>query len=68
MTTKERIQSTNKDIRLTVGFKFRNPTTYEKLVSKQEAIKTIEWAALSEIDNETEDEIYLHCYSENDMW
>lgn len=42
MTNKEIIKNTNKNIYLTIGYSWKNPTTYKKLVSKDEAIKTIE--------------------------
>lgn len=67
MTIKEIIKNTDKNIYLTVGYTWKNPTTLRKLVSKEEAIKNIEWGAISEIDKETEDSVYLHVYSYCDM-
>lgn len=67
MTIKEIIKNTDKNIYLTVGYTWKNPTTLRKFVSKEEAIKNIEWGAISEIDKETEDSIYLHVYSYCDM-
>ena len=62
MTTKEIIKNTDKNIYLTVGYTWKSPTTLRELVSKEKAIKTIEWGAVSMIDKETEDSIYLHVY------
>lgn len=67
MSTKEIIKNTDKNIYLTVGYTWKRPTTLKKLVSKEQAIKTIEWGARSEIDKETEDSIYLHVYNWLDM-
>lgn len=67
MTIKEIIKNTDKNIYLTVGYTWKNPTTLRKLVSKEEAIKSVEWGAISEIDKENEDSIYLHVYSYCDM-
>lgn len=70
MTIKEIIKNTDKNIYLTVtvGCTWKDPAILRKLVSKEEAIKNIEWGALSEIDKETEDSIYLHVYCQSDMW
>lgn len=67
MNREEIIKNTNKKILLTVGFRFKHPTTYLKEVSKVDAIKAIDWSAHFDV-KEFEDHIELDCYSANDMW
>ena len=67
MTIKEIIKNTDKYIYLTVGCAWKGPAILRKLVSKEEAIKNIEWGVLSEINKETEDSIYLQVYCQSDM-
>ena len=66
MTTKEIIKNTDKKILLTIGFRWRHPTTYLKEVSKEEALNTIDWCARADIE-EFEDHVELDCYSTIDM-
>lgn len=67
MSIEETIKKTSKKILLTIGFRYRHPTTYLKAVSKEEALKAYDWCAHADIE-EFDDRIELDCYSSNDMW
>lgn len=71
MTNKEiyeMIKNTDKKIYLTIGLRYRHPSTLDELVSKEYALRNIEWCALAEVTMETPEKIYLTVYSDNDMW
>ena len=64
---KNTILTTSKPVKYTYGFGYRNPTTHNKPITKDEAVKIIETESLLDI-TEHEDYIHLNGYSENDMW
>jgi hypothetical protein len=64
---KKFIHETNKPIKYTYGFKYRNPTTCEVLLSKEKALKIADTASLLDA-KEKEDYLDLNEYSSNDMW
>ena len=61
------VKITNKPCKYTYGFKYRNPTTYEVPISREEAIKTITNDIVIDV-TEREDFIDINGYSEMDMW
>lgn len=58
--------ATGKEIRYTLGFKYRHPTTYERPVDADEArrLAHIYYFDVKECDNW----IDFNCYTSNDMW
>gem|GEM_PF-1300603 len=64
---KKFIQETEKPIRYTYGLKFRNPTTRDVPVSKEEALKIVDRENLLDA-TEYRDYLDLNAYSGNDMW
>lgn len=65
----ERIQNTNKDIRYTYGFTWKNPTTNKVLITKEKAIELIQSGNYAHYDlTETDEYLHLNLYSANDMW
>lgn len=64
---KEIINSTEKPLKYTCGFRFRNPTILYQPVSKEKALKIVEQASFLDVD-EYEDYIHINEYSCNDMW
>jgi hypothetical protein len=64
---KKFIQETEKPIRYTYGLKFRNPTTRDVPVSKEEALKIVDRESLLDA-TEYRDYLDLNAYSGNDMW
>lgn len=66
-SVKSFIESTTKPIVLTVGFKWKNPRTLMKPISKEKALNIVEkdmWIDVDERSNELE----ITQYSQNDMW
>lgn len=61
------IKETTKPIKYTIGFKYKNPTTCEKQISKEEAIKIIRSDAWIDA-TEREDFLDLQTYTSNDMF
>ena len=61
------IQKENKPCVYTFGFKYKNPTTRDVFITKEEAIEIIKKESLLDI-TEYEDRIDLNAYSSNDMW
>ena len=67
--TIERIQNTNKDIRYTYGFTWKNPTTNKVLITKEKAIELIQGGNYAHYDlTETDEYLHLNLFSANDMW
>ena len=64
---KEVIINTDKDLKYTYGFGYRNPTTHKKPIDKAEALKIVANESYLDI-TEYEDWIHLNGYSSNDMW
>lgn len=64
---KEVIASTDKALKYTYGFGYRNPTTNHKPITREEAMKIVENEGWLDI-TEYEDYIHLNAFSENDMW
>jgi len=64
---KKVIETTEKPLRYTYGFSFRNPTTNKKLISKERAIEIINDESFLDI-TENDEFIHLNAYSDNDMW
>ena len=64
---KEFVAETNKPLRYTYGFSYRNPTTHNKPITKEEALKIIDDQGFLDITEEQE-YVHLNAYSENDMW
>lgn len=60
---KELIQNTDKKLYTAISFE-RN----FKEVSKEQALKDIDWACQSCVDKENESEIYICCYGAGDMF
>lgn len=64
---KEFIKNTNKPIQFTYGFKSKSPTTLNKPISKEAALRMAE--TLSPLDAyESKEVLDLQTYSANDMW
>lgn len=63
----ETITTTVKPCVYTFGLKYRNPTTRDVYITKEEAIEIIKKESLLDI-TEYEDRIDLNAYSDNDMW
>lgn len=61
------VQRTDKPIKYTYGFSYKNPTIYRKLIDKKHALKIIETEGYLDAD-ELEDYLHLNAYSENDMF
>lgn len=61
------ITTYQKPIFYTYGLKYRNPTTYNKLITREKAIKIVEAETLLDA-NEFNDGLYLNAYSTNDMF
>lgn len=64
---KEFILSTDKPIKYTYGFAYRNPTTYRKPITKEEALSIVDKQSFLDA-KEREDFLHLNAFSENDMW
>ena len=64
---KEFIRETKKEIKYTHGLGYRGPTTHNKPISKEKALKIVEnYGLLDAI--EMEDYLHLNTYSGDDMW
>ena len=64
---KEFIRETEKEIKYTHGLGYRRPTTHNKPISKEKALKIVEnYGLLDAI--EMEDYLHLNTYSGDDMW
>lgn len=61
------IKKTDKPIRYTYGFKFRNPTTLNVPVSKERALQIVDSQSMLDAQ-ELDDVLDLQAYSSNDMW
>jgi len=61
------IEKTDKPIRYTYGFKYRNPTTRDVPVSKERALKIVDDQSLLDA-KELDGCLDLNAYSSNDMW
>ena len=64
---KEYVLASEKPLKHTCGFSYRNPTTHNKPITKEEAIKMIEEKDFLDI-TEREDYIHFNTYTANDMW
>jgi hypothetical protein len=64
---KEFIRETEKEIKYTHGLGYRGPTTHNKPISKEKALKIVENYGLLDA-MEMEDYLHLNTYSDNDMW
>lgn len=63
----EYINETEKEIKRTHGFSWKNPTTYKVTMKKEKAINLIKKSSLIDITEE-EDFVHLNTFSSNDMW
>ena len=63
----EAIMTTYKPCTYTYGLRYRNPTTKDVYITKEEAIEIINRESLLDI-TEYENRIDLNAYSANDMW
>ena len=63
----EVIKETKKPCLYTYGLRYRNPTTKDVYITKEEAIEIVRKESLLDI-TEYEDRIDLNAYSSNDMW
>ena len=61
------ISNTEKPIKYTFGFLYKDPATKYKPISKQEAIDIVNVADLLDAD-ERQDFLHLNAYSINDMY
>lgn len=64
---KEFIRETNKPIRYTYGFKWKNPTTLNVRKTKEQAIKIVDSASMLDA-TELVDVLDLNAFGGNDMW
>ncbi len=64
---KEFIDETEKPIRYTYGFGYRNPTIHKILIDKEKAMKIVKDEYYLDAE-EFSDYIHLNAYSNNDMW
>ena len=64
---KKHILETDKLLKYTHGLGYRGPSTHNKPISKEEAIRIIDKGDFLDI-TEYEDYIHLNTYSDNDMW
>jgi len=60
------LETTDKKIKYTYGFKYRGPTTYEVLITNEDAVKRFNESSLSDVV-EHEDWIDFNQYSSNDL-
>lgn len=63
---KKIISETAKPLKYTFGFSYRNPTTHNKLITKDEAVRIVENQSFLDIEDRGE-YIHLNAYSSNDM-
>lgn len=63
----EFIKNTNKEIRYTYGFSFKNPVINNKLITKDEAINIVNNEPLLDA-TKLEDILFLNAFSGNDMF
>lgn len=63
----EFIENTDKRIEYTYGLAYRHPTTYHKLISKENAMAIAQNACFLDAD-EYSDYLHLNAYSDNDMF
>jgi len=61
------VRETEKEIKYTFGLGYRNPTTHNKPISKEEAMAIIDRESLLDA-KEKEECLHLNAYSDNDMW
>ena len=61
------IEETEKEIKYTHGLGYRGPTTHNKPIGKEEALRIVKDYGLLDA-REMEDYLHLNTYSENDMW
>ena len=61
------VLATSKPIVYTYGLGMRNPTTYRKPVSVDEAIQIVDAQSLLDATEEN-DCVHLNAFSDNDMW
>ena len=54
-------------IYLTVGYRWKGPTTKDKVVTKEELQKTLDWMACADVSVK-EDKIEVNAFSVNDMY
>ena len=64
---KEYILNSEKPCRYTYGLGYRNPTTNNIFITKEEALEIIAKESLLEV-REHDTYIHLNAYSSNDMW
>jgi hypothetical protein len=64
---KDYILKTDKPLKYTHGLGFRGPTTHNKPIDKEEAIRIIDKGDFLDI-TEYDNYIHLNTYSDNDMW
>ena len=64
---KDYILKTDKPLKYTHGLGYRGPTTHNKPIDKEEAIRIIDNGGFLDI-TEYDDYIHLNTYSDNDMW
>lgn len=65
---REVVQRSNRPIKYTYGLSYRNPTTHNKPISKEEAMRIIDKRGMLTIDTYNYDYIYINEVSGNDMW
>lgn len=64
---KEYILNSEKPCRYTYGLSYRNPTTNNIFITKEEALEIIAKESLLDV-KEHDTYIHLNAYSSNDMW
>ena len=64
---KEYILNSEKPCRYTYGLGYRNPTTHNIFITKEEALEIIAKESLLDV-REHDTYIHLNAYSSNDMW
>jgi hypothetical protein len=62
------VERTTRTIRYTNGISYRNTAINKQPITKEQALKIIDANGFLEVDATDTKVIYLHTYSENDMW
>lgn len=65
----KRIKENGGTVYLTIGFRWKNPTTMDKPLTAEEAIKFVQSSGLfMEINDRKDGKFHLDTYTANDMW
>lgn len=65
----KRIKENGGTVYLTIGFRWKHPTTMDKPMTPEEAIDFVQRSGLFlEIDDRKDGKFHLQAYTANDMW